>query len=200
MFKSVSTTDVAAFYKMKNSKWCEKVFDRVLVKEMTVEPRMDSNSDTEGDDVHGVTDTFTPKQRDLVDHTRSSLPKSQSGCQLLWDSHRKFEIDSYGNIKGLSLDEAIVCHHLTALDKWICIKNTTFLSSSWHLFIVGDLLLGPRGWDPVHVWERHRVWKQIPLLWDATQELCRRKDNQLQECLVSTNCWKKNPAPLEDAS
>ena len=51
---------------MKNSKWCEKVVDRVLVKEMTVEPRTGSDSDTEGDDVHGVTDTFTPKQRDLV--------------------------------------------------------------------------------------------------------------------------------------
>ena len=33
---------------------------------MAVEPRMDSDSDTEGDDKHGVTDTFTPKQRDLV--------------------------------------------------------------------------------------------------------------------------------------
>ena len=27
---------------------------------------MDSDSDTEGDDVHGVTDTLTPEQRDLV--------------------------------------------------------------------------------------------------------------------------------------
>ena len=97
------------------------------------------------------------------------------------------------NIKGLSLDEAIVCDHLTALDKWIWITNTTFPSSSWELFIVGDLLLGPQGWDPVHVWEGHQVWEQIPLLWDATQELCRRKDNQLQNCLVSTNCWEKNP-------
>ena len=95
------------------------------------------------------------------------------------------------NIKGLSLD-AFVCHNLTALDKWIWITNTTFPSSSQELFIVADLLLGPRGWDPVHIWEGHRVWKQIPLLWDATRELCRRKDNQLQECLVSTNCWKKN--------
>ena len=96
------------------------------------------------------------------------------------------------NIKGLSLDEAIVWHYLTALDKWIWITNTTFPSSSRELFVVGDLLLGPWGWDPVHVWEGHRVWEHIPLLWDATWELCRRKDNQLQECLVSTNCWKKN--------
>ena len=80
---------------------------------------MNSDSDTEGDDVRGVTDNFTPKQRDLVDHTWSSVPKSQSGCRLLGDSHKNFEIDSYGNITGLSLDEAIVCHHLTALDKWI---------------------------------------------------------------------------------
>ena len=96
------------------------------------------------------------------------------------------------NIKGLSFDEAIVCHYLIALDKWIWITNTTFPSSSRELFTVGDLLLGPRGWDAVQVWEEHRVWKQIPLLWDATWELCRRKDNQLQECLVSTKCWKKN--------
>ena len=33
---------------------------------MTVEPRTDSDSDTEDDDVHGGTDTLTPKQRDLV--------------------------------------------------------------------------------------------------------------------------------------
>ena len=96
------------------------------------------------------------------------------------------------NIKGLSFDEAIICHYLIALDKWIWITNTTFPSSSRELFTVGDLLLGPRGWDAVQVWEGHRVWKQIPLLWDATWELCRRKDNQLQECLVSTKCWKKN--------
>ena len=36
------------------------------IKEMTVEPRPDSDSDTEGDDVRGVTDTLTPEQRDLV--------------------------------------------------------------------------------------------------------------------------------------
>ena len=98
------------------------------------------------------------------------------------------------SIKGLSLDEAIVCHYLIALDKWIWITNTTFPNSSQELFVVGDLLLGPQGWDAVHVWEGHWVWKQIPLLWDATRELCRRKDNQLQECLISTSCWKKkNP-------
>lgn len=40
--------------------------------------------DTEGDDVHGVTDTLTPEQRTWSvsavdgDHTRSSLPKPQS--------------------------------------------------------------------------------------------------------------------------
>ena len=32
---------------------------------MTVEPRTDSDLDTEGDDVHGVMHTLTPKQRDL---------------------------------------------------------------------------------------------------------------------------------------
>ena len=72
------------------------------------------------------------------------------------------------NTKGLSWDEAIICHYLTALDKWIWITNTTFPSSSRGLFIVGDLL-GPRGWDPVHGWEGHPVWEQIPLLWDATR-------------------------------
>ena len=36
------------------------------IKEMSVEPRTDSDSDTEGDDVRGVTDTLTPEQRDLV--------------------------------------------------------------------------------------------------------------------------------------
>ena len=50
---------------MKNSKWCAKVVDRVLVKEMTVEPRTDSDLDTEGDDVRGVTNTLTPEQGDF---------------------------------------------------------------------------------------------------------------------------------------
>ena len=52
------------------------------------------------------------------------------------------------NIKGLSLDEAMVCPYLTAVYKWIWITNTAFPSSSRELFVVGDLLLGPRGWDP----------------------------------------------------
>ena len=36
------------------------------IKEMTVEPRTDSYLDTKDDNVNGPTDTFTPKQRDLV--------------------------------------------------------------------------------------------------------------------------------------
>ena len=35
--------------------------------------------------------------------------------------------------------------------------------------------------------------ERIPLLWDATRELWRMKDNQLQECLVSTSCWNRIP-------
>ena len=98
-----------------------------------------------------------------------------------------------GNNKGPSLKEAIVCPYLTAVDKWMWITNRTFPSSPWEVFVVGDLLLGPRGWDPVRVWEGHRLGEWILLFWDATRQLCRMEDNQLQECLVSTNCWKKIP-------
>ena len=57
------------------------------------------------------------------------------------------------NIKGLSLDEATVCPYVTDVDKWTWTTNSAFLSSPGEVFIVGDLLLGPRGWDPVRVWE-----------------------------------------------
>ena len=68
------------------------------------------------------------------------------------------------NIKGLSLDKATVCPYLTDADKWIWITNSTFPSSPWEVFVVGDLLLGPRGWDPVRVWEGYRLGEWIPLL------------------------------------
>ena len=68
------------------------------------------------------------------------------------------------NIEGLSLDEAIVCPYLTEVDKWIWITNSTFPSSAWEVFIVGDLLLGPQGWDPVRVWEGYRLGEWIALL------------------------------------
>ena len=68
------------------------------------------------------------------------------------------------NIEGLSLDEAIVSPYLTEVDKWISITNSTFPSSPWEVFVVGDLLLGPRGWDPVRVWEGYRLGEWIPLL------------------------------------
>ena len=133
------------------------------IKEMTVEPRTDSDSETEGDDVHGGTDTFTPRQRDLVGQrsrwgTTRGLPclnhnQGPGSSEIVTKDLRSIPIE---NIRGLSLDEAILCHYLTALDKWIWITNTTFPSSSWELFVVGDLLLGPRGWDPVHVWEGFR--------------------------------------------
>ena len=35
------------------------------MKKMTVEPRTDSDLDTEGDDVHGVTDTLAPEHWDF---------------------------------------------------------------------------------------------------------------------------------------
>ena len=149
------------------------------------------------------TGTFGRVMQSLVEHTRS-WPKPQSGSRLCETVAKILRSIPMENIKGLSLDEAMVCPYLTAVDQWIWMTNTTFPSSSWELFVVGDLLLVPRGWDPVHVWEGHWVGEWIPLLWDATWELCRMKDNQLQECLVSTNCWKKStgsiPAPLEDAS
>ena len=149
------------------------------------------------------TGTFGRVMQSLVEHTRS-WPKPQSGSRLCETVAKILRSIPMENIKGLSLDEAMVCPYLTAVDQWIWMTNTTFPSSSWELFVVGDLLLVPRGWDPVHVWEGHWVGEWSPLLWDATWELCRMKDNQLQECLVSTNCWKKStgsiPAPLEDAS
>ena len=87
---------------------------------------MDSDSDTEGDDMHGVTDTFTPKQRDLVrQHSRwwntHGLPclnhnQGAGSSEIVTKDLRSIPMES---IKGLSLDEAIVCHYLIALDKWI---------------------------------------------------------------------------------
>ena len=75
--------------------------DRVLVKEMTVEPRTDSDLNIENDEVHRVIDVFTAKQRatmylvlalgqvvrPTVEYTGSSLPKPQSGCRILLDFH-----------------------------------------------------------------------------------------------------------------
>ena len=66
MLKSASTMDVSVIYKLRNCKWCEKVVDRALVTEMTVEPGAASDLDTGGEDVHAVTDTLTPEQRHLV--------------------------------------------------------------------------------------------------------------------------------------
>ena len=93
---------------------------------MTVEPRTDSDSDTEGDDVHGGTDTFTPRQRDLVGQrsrwgTTRGLPclnhnQGPGSSEIITKDLRSIPME---NIKGLSLDEAILCHYLTALDKWI---------------------------------------------------------------------------------
>ena len=57
MFKNVFTTDLAVFTNWKTVKDVQR--------SLTVEPRMDSDLDTEGDDVHGVTHMLTPKQRDL---------------------------------------------------------------------------------------------------------------------------------------
>ena len=211
MFKSVFTTDVAVFTKWKTVNdvkrsltgyWLKKwqwSQEWTLIQTLKVSALHALHAWSDGH-IHSKAEGLGQVAQSMVNHTWSSLPKPQSGCRLLQDSHKNLRLIPMENIKGLSLDEAIVCHSLTALDKWIWITNTTFLTSFQELFVVGDLLLGPRGWDAVHVWEGHRVWKQIPLLWDATWELCRRKDNQLQECLVSTNCWKKIPAPLEDTS
>ena len=87
---------------------------------------MDSDSDNEGDDVHGVTDTFTPKQRDLVGQrsrwwTTHGLPclnhnQGASSSKTVAKTLRSIPME---NIKGLSLDEAIMCHYLSAADKQI---------------------------------------------------------------------------------
>ena len=87
---------------------------------------MDSDSETEGDDVHGVTDTFTPKQRDLVGQcsrwwTIYGLPclNHNQGAGSSEIVRKDLRLIPMENIKGLSFDEAIVCHYLIALDKWI---------------------------------------------------------------------------------
>ena len=116
------------------------------------------------------------------EHTWSAWPKPQSGSRLCEIATKDLISIPTENMNGLSLDQAIVCPYLTAVDTWIWITNTTFPSSRRELFAVGDML---------RLWEGHRVWEQIPLLWDATRELCRMKDNQPQECLVFTNCWRK---------
>ena len=93
---------------------------------MTVEPRTDSYLDTKDDNVNGPTDTFTPKQRDLVvQHSRwwttHGLPclnhnQGPGSSEIVTKDLRSIPIE---NIKGLSLDEAIVCHYLSAADKRI---------------------------------------------------------------------------------
>ena len=87
---------------------------------------MDSDSDTEGDDVHGVTDTFTPKQRDLVGQRNRwgrtrGLPglnhnQGPGSFETVTKDLRSIAME---NIKGLSLDKATVCPYLTDADKWI---------------------------------------------------------------------------------
>ena len=106
------------------------------------------------------------------------------------------------NIKGLSLDKAIVCPYLTAVDKRIWITNNTFPELSLRAF---------------HCRRSARTLGMRPSLYltgisgrgvNSSALRCHsgalQKDNQLQECLVSTNCWKKStgsiPAPLEDTS
>ena len=112
-----------------------------------------------------------------VEHTRS-WPKPKSGSQL-WETVTKIWDQFPWKILKASPWKRPWCvpPYLTAVGKWIWITNTTFPSSSWELFVVGDLLLGPRAWDPVLVWEGHWVGEWIPLLWDATRELCRRTIN-----------------------
>jgi len=96
----------------------------VLFKEMTVEPRTDSDSDTDGDDVHGA--MLTPKQSDFVGwcgrwgSTRGlhGLNHNQGSGSLETVAKDLRSIPMENN-KGLSLDEAIVCPYLTAVDKWI---------------------------------------------------------------------------------
>ena len=65
MFKSVFTTDVAAFTNWE-TKWCEKAVDRALATEMPVEPGATLTETLKVEDVRAVTDTLTPVQRDLV--------------------------------------------------------------------------------------------------------------------------------------
>ena len=148
----------------------------------------------------GGTDVLPAEQRDFVGWgswrgSTRGLPgpdhnQGPSSFEAVAKDLRSIPME---NMKDLSLDEATLCPHLTDVDKWIWTTHSAFLSSPREVFVVGDLLLGPRGWDPVCVWEGHWLGEWIPLFWDATRELCRMKDSQLQECLVSTNRWKKIP-------
>ena len=122
------------------------------------------------------------------ERSRSAWPKPQSGSRSFKTVANILRLIPTQNIKGLSLDEAMVCPYLTAADKWMWITNSTFPSFSLWEICCWDLGEGTQS-----VSERDTGWGgRAPPLWDATWELCIRKGSQLQECLVSTSCWK-NP-------
>lgn len=54
---------MAAFTILKDYERCEKVIYQVLIKEMSVEPRTGSGSDTRDDVVHTMIDMSTATQR-----------------------------------------------------------------------------------------------------------------------------------------
>ena len=185
MFKSVFTTDVAAFtnwktvndvkvsltgYWLKKWQWSQ---ERTLIQTLKVMTCMErcslqSRATCSGSAVDGGAQGGLPG----LNHNQGS-----GSFETVAKDLRSIPME---NNKGLSLDEATVCPYLTAVDKWIWITNSTFLSSPWELSVAGDLLVGPWGWDPVCIWEGYRAGEWIPLLWDATRQLFRMKDNQLQ--------------------
>lgn len=109
----------------------------------------------------------------------------------MWDSHKRFEINSYGKYEwpllgsGHCMSLPDCCRHMYLNYKFY------FPELSPRAFCCGRYAARTSDRNPLRLWEGHRVWEQIPLLWDGTRELCRMKDNQSQECLVFTNCWRK---------
>ena len=197
MYKSIFTTDVAVYTNWKTVNDVKRPLTGTGHRNESG-ARGGSDRDTGGGAAEEgcthypqSTSTWCAAQS-TREHSRSAWPKPQSGSRSFRTVAKIVRLIPTQNIKGFSLGEAMVCPYLTAVDKWMWITNSTFPSSSRELFAVGDLLLGPRGGDPVRVWEGDWVGGRAPPLWDATRELCRRKDSQLQECLVSTSCWK-NP-------
>ena len=138
------------------------------------------------------------------EHTWSAWPKPQSGSRLCEIATKDLRSIPMENMNGLSLDQAIVCPYLTAVDTCIWITNSTFPSSHRELFAVGDMLLGPRI-GTRSVFERDiGCGSKFLCSETALESSAEWRTTNLKNVWFSPTAGEKPtgsiPAPLEDAS
>ena len=147
--------------------------------------------------------TFGREMPSSVEHTQSR-PKPQSGSQL-WEIVAKIlRSIPMENIKGLSLEEAMVCPSLPDCCRQMDLNYKYYFPKLFlRTFCCGRSAARTSGMGP-----GPRLRGTLGGGVNSSALRCHsgalQKDNQLQECLLSTNCWKKStgsiPAPLEDTS